>query len=180
MSAVPPPDHAEQAGGTLHRLEDGLLALLLGALILLAALQILLRSVFDTGIAWADPLLRVGVLWLGLLGAVAASRDGRHITVDALSRILPDRVRAGVAVATSLFVTGVSAVIAFHALRFVASEREFESIAFSGVPAWILQSIIPFAFAAIALRYGAPVFVREAVFEASGETESPPEGGQGI
>ena len=48
---------------------------------------------------------------------------------------------------------GVSGLLAYHGARFVASEHEFASVAFSGVPAWALESVIPFAFAAIALRY---------------------------
>jgi TRAP-type C4-dicarboxylate transport system permease small subunit len=100
-----------------------------------------------------DPMLRVMVLWVGLLGAVTASREGRQISVDVLSRLLSGRARAAVAALTSLFTAGVSAVLAYHGARFVMSEHEFASVAFSGIPAWMLESVIPFAFAAIALRY---------------------------
>jgi TRAP-type C4-dicarboxylate transport system permease small subunit len=137
----------------LQRGEEMLLALLLGAMIALAGLQIGLRSLLGTGIPWADPLLRVLVLWVGLLGAVAASREGRHITIDVLSRMLPARARAAAGVATSLFTAAVAAILAWHGARFVASEHEFGSVAFAGIPAWSLESVIPFAFAAIALRY---------------------------
>jgi TRAP-type C4-dicarboxylate transport system permease small subunit len=130
-----------------------LLAFLLGAMILLAPLQILLRGIFDTGIAWTDPLLRVLVLWVGLLGALVASRDGRQIRIDVLSRVLSGRARAAAGALTSLFTASVCGLVSFHAARFVASEREYGVIAFSGVPAWALESIIPFAFGAIALRY---------------------------
>ncbi len=68
--------------GALGRLEDALLVALLGVLLLLASTQILLRNLFDAGLTWADPLLRVLVLWLGLLGAMIASRSGKHITLD--------------------------------------------------------------------------------------------------
>jgi TRAP-type C4-dicarboxylate transport system permease small subunit len=134
-------------------LEEAVLALLLGAMIILASLQILLRGVFDLGIAWVDPMLRVLVLWIGLVGAVTASREGRQITVDVLSRVLPARPRAGVGAVTSLFTAVVAGVVAYHGARFVASEREFGSVAFSGIPAWALELVIPFAFAAISLRY---------------------------
>ena len=50
----------------LHRVEDILLALLLTAMIGLAALQILLRNLFNLGLAWADPTLRLLVLWVAL------------------------------------------------------------------------------------------------------------------
>jgi len=137
----------------LHRAEDALLVLLLGATVLLAPLQIALRGALGTGIAWVDPVLRVMVLWLGLLGALAASRDGRLISIDVLSHILPPRPRAAAGAVTSLFTAGVSGIVAYHAARFVASELRFGSVAFSGIPAWALETILPFAFGAIALRY---------------------------
>jgi TRAP-type C4-dicarboxylate transport system permease small subunit len=143
----------ERSIRVLQRAEDALLVLLLGATVLLAPLQIALRGVFGTGIAWIDPLLRVMVLWLGLLGALAASRDGRLITIDVASRILPRRPRAAAGAVTSLFTAGVSGIVAYHAARFVASELRFGSVAFSGIPAWVLESVLPFAFGAIALRY---------------------------
>jgi TRAP-type C4-dicarboxylate transport system permease small subunit len=149
----PLPKGAAPARGALYRIEEALLALLLGAMILLSSLQILLRSAFDAGLSWADPMLRVLVLWVGLLGAVTASREGRQITVDVISRLLSGRARAAVGTVTSLFTAGVASVLAYHATRFVASERSFASVAFSGIPAWVLQSVIPLAFAAIALRY---------------------------
>ena len=43
----------------------------------------MLRNFFSIGFAWGDGLTRLAVLWLGLLGALAASRDGRHITMGA-------------------------------------------------------------------------------------------------
>jgi TRAP-type C4-dicarboxylate transport system permease small subunit len=154
VSAGPLPRSAARAGGRLHRLEDAVLALLLATLILLASLQIGLRSLLGTGLPWIDPTLRVLVLWLGMLGAVAASRDGSHISIDVLSRLLPARGRAAVTAGTALFTAVVCAIVAWHGGRFVASEFEYASAAFSGIPAWTLEAIIPFAFGAIALRYG--------------------------
>ena len=54
----------------LHRAEDGLLAALLGSLLLLSVAQIVLRVVFDAGLPWAEPVSRAGVLYLALLGAL--------------------------------------------------------------------------------------------------------------
>jgi TRAP-type C4-dicarboxylate transport system permease small subunit len=137
----------------VHRVEDAALALLLGLMILLAPLQIFLRNFFDAGITWADPMLRVLVLWVGLLGAVAASRGDRHITIDILSKLISERARAAVGFATGLFTAAISAIVAYHAGRFVASEHAYQSVAFSGIQAWIFEIIIPFAFGVIALRY---------------------------
>ena len=141
--------------GVVHRVEDIFLSLLLGAMVLLAPLQIFLRNFLDEGVSWGDPLLRVLVLWVGLLGAVSASRGDRHITIDVLSRFVGERPRIALRVATSVFTVVVCGLVAWHSGEFVALEREFESEAFSGLPAWIFQVVIPFAFAAMGLRYGA-------------------------
>ena len=79
----------------LHRVEDVLLATLLGALLLLAVAQIGLRLLGGFGFDWAEPLSRAGVLWLALLGALGATRARRNIAIDALPRFLapvPQRV----------------------------------------------------------------------------------------
>ncbi|MBW2229223.1 MAG: TRAP transporter small permease subunit [Deltaproteobacteria bacterium] len=169
---------AARALAWLHALEDIVLALLLGAMVLLAPLQIFLRNFFDLGIAWADPLLRVLVLWVGLLGAVAASRGNRQISVDVVSRLLAPRPQAALGVVTGAFTTFVSAFVAWQAARFVATEFQYESIAFSDIQAWIFQIVIPFSFGAIALRYALYTIVDAAV--ALGLREPSDDGPHGI
>jgi TRAP-type C4-dicarboxylate transport system permease small subunit len=137
----------------IHRLEDTVLALLLGSMVVLAALQILLRNAFDSGIIWIDPLLKIMVLWLGLLGALAATREDRHITVDVLSRLLPPVPRRITYVLTRLFAAAICGLIAWHSGRFVVMELESDIPAFGDVPLWLAESIIPLSFALIALRF---------------------------
>jgi len=150
------PAEGEQGGivRVLHRAEDIFLALLLGAMIVLAPLQIFLRNFFDAGISWVDPFLRVLVLWVGLMGAVAASRADRHIRIDVASRLLSPWLAACFGAGTNLFTALVAGLVSWHSGRFVADEWEFGSTAFSGVPAWMFESVIPLAFGIIALRYG--------------------------
>ena len=101
----------------IQRVEDGLLVVTLGSMVLLAGTQILLRSVFDTGISWGDPALRVMVLWVALLGAMVASRNGNHIRIDILTHILPDRYHHVAHRLTDLFTGVVCALLAWHAGR---------------------------------------------------------------
>ena len=74
-------------------LENSLLSIVLVSMILLASGQIGLRNLFGSGFPWADEALRLLVLWVAMLGAVAASRENRHISIDILSRVLPERPR---------------------------------------------------------------------------------------
>jgi TRAP-type C4-dicarboxylate transport system permease small subunit len=151
---IPSAPALARALAVLHRVEDGALALLLGAMILLAPAQIAMRTLFDASIAWGDPMLRMLVLWVGLLGALAASRGDRQIRVDVLSRLASPRLAAAAAVMTAAFTAGVAGLVAWHAARLVLSEYAFGGTAFAGVPVWLCLSVVPFAFALIALRHG--------------------------
>jgi TRAP-type C4-dicarboxylate transport system permease small subunit len=146
-------DKLEGVLGLLHRLEDALLALTLGLLVLLAPLQLFLRNFFDAGISWGDPLLRVLVLWVGMLGALAATRGRRQISIDVLSHVSGQRLQSAAGVVTGLFTALVCAIVAVHSARFVASEMEYQTTAFAGVPAWACEIVIPVVFGLIALRY---------------------------
>lgn len=137
----------------LHAVEDAALVTLLLVMILLAVAQILLRNVADQSLVWADPFLRVDVLWLGLLGAMIAARDNSHIAIDIATRYLPERFARPMAVFLSLFAAVVCAVVAWYALAFVYSEYGYGTKAFASVPAWLCESIMPVAFALIAVRY---------------------------
>ncbi|MFV2055837.1 MAG: TRAP transporter small permease [Thiohalomonadales bacterium] len=149
------PDHSfiPRILSFIHRFEDSLLALLLLAMIILAAGQIFLRNLFEFGFTWADPLLRILVLWLALLGALAASRENKHITIDVLTRYLNKKWYIITRSITAFFTAVVTAIIAYHATLFVLIEREAESKAFSNLPAWLFEIIIPIAFAIMSLRY---------------------------
>ncbi len=137
----------------LVRLEEGLLVVMLSAMILLASWQILTRNLFDSGLFWADPALRMMVLWLALLGAIAATRDGRHIRIDLVSRYLSPRGKAWVDAVNNGFSGLVCGLIAWHAGRLVYFEWQDGTQLFGGLPAWAGESIIPIGFGLMALRF---------------------------
>lgn len=137
----------------LQKIEDAILVGLLLAMIGMAVFQILLRNFFDAGIFWGDSLVRVLVLWIGLLGAMAASRTDNHISIDAISRYLPPGVKRLTTLATHLFTTVVCGTMAWFSLLFVRMEMADNYTAFAAVPAWVCELIIPIAFFVMALRY---------------------------
>lgn len=139
--------------GLLARAEDALLVLLLSAMVLLAGGQILLRNGFDAGLVWADPLLRVLVLWVGMVGAMAAARADRHISIDILSRLLPEHARRHSRALTDVCTAAVCALLAWHAGRLVLVEHAGGAIAFANVPAWLCELILPIGFGVMGARY---------------------------
>ena len=145
----------------LQRLEDGILVGVLSIMIGMAVVQILLRNFFTTSVVWGDALVRIGVLWVGLIGAMVASRQGNHIRIDLISRYLPSRLGDWIECAVDLFTAAICAGVAYYSLVFVHSEWLYGDTAFAQVPTWLCEAIIPVAFTVMALRYLAAAVVRD-------------------
>lgn len=137
----------------LHRCEDWLLTLLVVFMVLLAGAQILLRNVFDSGFAWAEPVLRALVLWSAMLGAVIATREDQHIGLDFIARFVSGvklRVARFIALA---FAAVLCALMAWHSGGLVQLDREGGTDGVLGIPAWVLELILPLGFGLMALRF---------------------------
>ena len=139
---------------TLGRwLENILLCAFFASILLLSGVQILLRNGFSSGLPWADGLIRVLVLWLAVVGAIAASRDHKHIAIELIARALPGVLGKIAASVVSLFTSAVAGYFAWQAFRFVKDSHDFGDLLVNDWPAWILQLILPIGFGLIAYRY---------------------------
>ncbi|HCD75819.1 MAG TPA: TRAP transporter small permease [Alcanivorax sp.] len=137
----------------LHRFEDGLIVTVLLGMVLLAVAQIGLRNFGGVSLVWAEPLLRNAVLWIGLLGAMIASRKDEHIRIDLAANFLPERWLPWVTGVVDLFTAGICVLTGWYSVQFVIEEYQFGATAFAGVPSWLLQAVIPLGFTVMALRY---------------------------
>lgn len=139
----------------LRRIEDWLLAILVLLLVVLAGSQIILRDFFSTGISWVDPLMRQLVLWTGMLGALAAVRDEKHIALDVLQRFLSPLAQTISRIVTCGFSAAICVMLAWYS--FVMLNIDYTSAtpssAFAALPAWIPEIILPTAFGLMALRF---------------------------
>ena len=144
--------------GTLERLklfgtavENALLVLLLSAMMLLAVGQIVLRIFFDSGLLWADELLKILVLWIALVASVAAARSRRHLRIDVLSRYVPQRYARIPELLVDLFAAGICGFIAWHSLQFIL--LSMGDTVLVDIPSWVAQGILPVAFLLMCYRF---------------------------
>ncbi|MGH8041001.1 MAG: TRAP transporter small permease [Rudaea sp.] len=163
----------------LHRFENGLLAILVLVLVGLAGAQIILRDFFDTGFSWGDPLMRTLVLWTGMLGALAAVRDDKHIALDLLQRFLSPSLQRAARLVALGFAALLCAAMAWYSVVFVQLDLSGNtpSNAFQGVPAWLFEAILPVAFGLMALRFGLRAFAPPAHASALLHEPARPSGG---
>ena len=137
----------------INIIEDSILVVILSSMIILSVYQIISRNLFSEGVVWIDPLLRTMVLWVGLAGAVVATRTDHHIKINVFAKYLPNNLLLYVKRIVYLFTLLICLLIAWHAARFVFSEYEYGTTVFAGVPAWLTAIIIPISFLLIAIRY---------------------------
>ncbi len=134
-------------------IETTMLVGMLTAMMVLAVSQIVMREVFNiSGLVWAAEFIRLMVLWLALIGSIAACRENRHIRIDALSHVLPDKGIRIVRIVVDLFAAVVSGIIAVQAWRYLQIDIEYEVTVLVDTPAWIAHIIMPVAFALISYR----------------------------
>jgi TRAP-type C4-dicarboxylate transport system permease small subunit len=137
----------------LDKAERAILCLLLLAMIFLACAQIVLRTFFLSGLPWADPLLRYLVLWSGLLGAVSATSQGKHIALDITGNRLPKENESWITLITNFFCTLAAGGLTWAGWLFCRSELEFRGEGPLSLQLWFWNSIFPAAYGLIALKY---------------------------
>jgi len=75
------------------RLLEFAMVALLGAMVAMVLGNVILRYVFDSGIAISEEMSRYFFVWLTFIGAVVVYREHAHLGVDTLVRVLPNAGR---------------------------------------------------------------------------------------
>jgi TRAP-type C4-dicarboxylate transport system permease small subunit len=146
--------HWEQVDAFIDRVEQTFISILLSVMILIAFLQIVLRNLFATGLSWGDPLVRNLVLWVGFIGAALATREGKHISIDVMSQLVPSRGRIVIEVIIHVSSFIICGLLTFAAVKFIRNEALMGNSTFLGIRAWVPELILPITFGLMTLRYG--------------------------
>jgi len=144
----------ERADEVVAKVEQTILVTFLGFMIVLAFLQIVLRNFFFTGLDWGDSLLRNLVLWVGFIGATLATKEGKHVNIDIVSRWLPSLAKNIVALITHLFSFFICCALTYAAIKFIKNEVEMGNRTFLNIPAWVPEMILPATFILMTFRFG--------------------------
>ncbi len=135
--------------------ENAALLVLLGTMIGVSVFQIVNRQLLggSFSLSWADELVKMIVLWLAMVGSIAASRDNKHIRIDLITHILSGTIVAWIKIVVDLFAAGVCAMIGWQAWRLVREEMSWGDMILGELPLWIAHAIVPAAFILISYRF---------------------------
>ena len=135
----------------LHRLEESVPVLALALMVLLPLGEIIARR-FGTGIPGAAPFTQHLTLWVAMLGAAIAARQGKLLAL-ATEAFMPAGVwREAAAAFAGAVGAAVSIMLARASVEMALVERESGTLVDLGVRAWVAQLALPLGFALIAVR----------------------------
>jgi TRAP-type C4-dicarboxylate transport system permease small subunit len=148
----------------LGRLEGWLIVTFLTLMVILTFLHVFFRALYIHGhikwanmivgqMDWADPLVRLLVLWTTFLGASLITGENKHIKIDLMSDLLPSRwlpVREVIISAACVLVTGL---MVKASVGYIKMEMTFGGRLFLGLPTWVGQLILPVGFCLLLFHF---------------------------
>ena len=133
--------------------ENGLAAAALGLMALLPALEPTLRTLFAVGIPGTSGYVENLTLWVAYLGAMLASREGRHLDLSTGMLALSPRIKPAARQFVSFLSAAVGAGLFWASFKFVRSEVS-EPLRIGGwLPIAVAEAILPIAFSVMTIRF---------------------------
>lgn len=102
---------------------------------------------------WIDVLLRHLVLVVGFLGAMLATQRRKHITIDALSKVVPAKFLPWIEATTAALSGTICAFLAVSGADLVAISREFPKELMSWADEWMFQLVFPIGFGLLCFHF---------------------------
>jgi tripartite ATP-independent transporter DctM subunit len=139
-------------GLRLSRLEDAFASTALLAMVVLPIAEIVARRFTAAGVPGSITIVQHLTLWVGLLGAAIAARDGKLLALATATFLPEGRIRHIAGVAAGAAGAAVATLLTWGAIDLVRQSREFGEVVGPDIPKWIAQIVLPVALAAIAAR----------------------------
>lgn len=134
----------------LHTAENVLLALALGAMVVLPLAEALLRRFFQSGIPGASALTQHLVFVVAMLGGAVAAREDRLLSLSTLTAFLKGRWHSAARITSAACGAAACVFLAKGSIDYLAIETG--STIAMGIPLPVVLGLMPFGFGLIAIR----------------------------
>jgi TRAP-type C4-dicarboxylate transport system permease small subunit len=108
---------------SLTKVFERLLVLLIAFQASLLILSVFFRYVLNSPIVWCDEIVRYSLVWITFAGAPLATRDGKHILVDVIDTVLPEKGRKISNWFVDLVVIAFMAFVIYYGIRMTDFQR---------------------------------------------------------
>lgn len=148
----------------IRKIEITFLVISLIVMVFLAFLQVVLRNIFSSGFLWADTFLRYLVVWVGFVGASITTSEERHISIEALTKFIPEKFRILSSFITQL-VAAITCYFLFKAtMQFIDIGLPSDVVLFNSIPIIYFFFIIPLGFLLMLFHFFVRALVKITTF----------------
>ncbi len=126
-----------------ENLEEGLLCLLLAAMVLITFGTVVTRYVFRLPLSYMDQLVPNLFAWVTFLGASAAVKRRAHLGLSILYDAMPPIARRILDVVIFVVTTAFFGVVSWYGVKVVILQVENELMTALGYPSWVVGLAVP-------------------------------------
>ena len=134
-----------------YHVEDVLLTLVLGTMVLLPLTEVVMRASMGNGLFVGSTLLQHLTLVMGMLGAAIAARENRLLALSTAEFSKRSTWKL-LQLFSKSFAAAVCIALTVASMNFVLAEISAGKILGLGVPIWWIQMVLPIGFGLITLR----------------------------
>ncbi|MCK6550322.1 TRAP transporter large permease subunit [Myxococcota bacterium] len=149
--AAPPAPPKTKLGRLTHAFEDGVVTVVFLVMTLLPVLAIPVRKLFDADIPGSQTIVQHLTLWVGFLGALLTTREGKHLSLST-SELLHGNAKRAAKIFTHTVAAGVTALLSYASVVVVQADSQGTSTLVGGIPEWWSMVVMPAALAFMAIR----------------------------
>ncbi|WP_369310662.1 TRAP transporter small permease [Providencia rettgeri] len=86
----------------LGKLSDIVSSLAVAAIVIITILAVFMRWLLNDPLMWSEEILIVSYIWLVMIGAASAAGKRMHVSIDAITSLLPEKMQLFIAVVTHI------------------------------------------------------------------------------
>nr|WP_321258461.1 TRAP transporter small permease [uncultured Pseudodesulfovibrio sp.] len=133
--------------------EESACMALMATMVFALTLQVFMRFVLSSSLAWTEELSRYSFIWSVYMGGVLAVKHSQHVRITAQFLVFPPKIRVGVTIFTDLLWIAANFFIAYQSGLALQSAFEFPEVSPTlGIVKGYVEAMLPACFLLMNLR----------------------------
>lgn len=103
----------------LYAIEITAVVIALGSIVLITLVQVFFRYVLGSSLLWTPELTKLVFIWMTFIGSAAALYRRRHLRIDSLTNVLPQRAQTVLSLVAHFMIIALMWFFVFYGYRVV-------------------------------------------------------------
>lgn len=136
-----------------ERLEETIVAALIGGMSILIAVQVFMRYVMFESLTWSEELARYMFIWLVYIGISYGVKRQRHISIDALATLLSPAWQRRVSILADFIFLAFAVLVTVKCVEVAQRIQKLgQTSPAMECPMWIIYTAAPIGFGLVCFR----------------------------